>query len=545
MVVGLKAGFEKVVALRNNYAPINRLPPEIICEIFLQLAIHCYRLSDKTYLHGCRTVIPGKDPYAWIVVTHVCRYWRSTALHFPKLWTLISRKQVDIVRAFVSRSGQAPLDIVEHPSDQNAHQVMKILLEESDRWRTLELSATHCSWDQLPRSAPSLEVLRLNSWSSQVDSNSLSFELPRLRSVYLVHSPFSLVERIVKRDTITNLILINITHTQAPATWAGVLRSMPFLEELQLKDAIQSIYPAPHSQRASLPRLRSLNLVESNRGGACAALLGMLTFPCSTRIYYGNVSDSTDDQSLYLLQAVLINLTGGSSDLAQVPTLHTCRIDCPYRSGRGSSVSIYIWTDELSLDDFSFNSTPKPLISLQWGTEHPWDAFGITKTFLDVFPLSQLRILYVVGLLSCAVTQEHHAKLRNVRALYVDYLSEDTLEGDAELLYPSVDEGVPLPFPNLDRLAFRALPWHEHPLGHPGHSAEDVTYDVRGMLIRRQAAGLSLKSLNIHVGLNVDPDEVAALMNDGLVEKATITGKRRGEEEYKKRRSQSWRHTQK
>lgn len=274
-------------------------------------------------------------------------------------------------------------------------------------------------------------------------------------------------------------------------------------------------------------------------------LLSMISFPPSTRISIRGHLSSSDDDSVHLLQDLFIDRAAGA-DPAQVPKLHTCRIVCPHSSRLRPSVSIQAWTEELSLNNlFSKSSPPEPLISLSWGAKRLEYAYNTTRTFFDIAPLSDLHLLSFVGLLSCAVTEEHNAKLPNVRVLYVDYVHEDSLEGDAEALCPPEDGGIPLPFPNLDHIAFRASLRHGHLLDLSGNSVEDAIYDVRGMLLRRQAAGLSLKSLDIITALRMDAGEVAALMNDGLVEKVKIVRKRRdeGEDEYERTRRKSWRHT--
>lgn len=51
-------------------SPIFRLPSELLCAIFLIVS----RTSrNRTWLH----------------ILHVCRYWRTTAIHYPLLWTRI------------------------------------------------------------------------------------------------------------------------------------------------------------------------------------------------------------------------------------------------------------------------------------------------------------------------------------------------------------------------------------------------------------------------------------------------------------------------
>lgn len=73
------------------------LPPEILSLIFSCLA-HCskYFVLDRI----------------WIWVTHVCKYWRYTALENPRLWShMCSFHHRDMVEAFLIRSKEAYITV--------------------------------------------------------------------------------------------------------------------------------------------------------------------------------------------------------------------------------------------------------------------------------------------------------------------------------------------------------------------------------------------------------------------------------------------------
>ncbi|KAK6978022.1 hypothetical protein R3P38DRAFT_3120466 [Favolaschia claudopus] len=79
-----------MVGRNNSYlsrAPIRRLPPEILCEIFQWVVV----LHEYT-----RTVNDWEIPVAPWPLTHVCRDWREVARACPRLWSTINIVVPDI-----------------------------------------------------------------------------------------------------------------------------------------------------------------------------------------------------------------------------------------------------------------------------------------------------------------------------------------------------------------------------------------------------------------------------------------------------------------
>jgi len=62
---------------RNALAPISRLPPETLAEIFSLLSFSADDSESVPYL-------------AWIRVTHVCHRWHEIAIYSPYLWSHIN-----------------------------------------------------------------------------------------------------------------------------------------------------------------------------------------------------------------------------------------------------------------------------------------------------------------------------------------------------------------------------------------------------------------------------------------------------------------------
>ncbi|KAF9791241.1 hypothetical protein BJ322DRAFT_1104897 [Thelephora terrestris] len=90
---------------KNAARPINRLPREILANVFL-----FFRCEVPPTHHPEYTTAPPF--HLWIrSVIHVCHHWRETALMFPSLWSTVDVTGPEIVDAFTFRSGSLPLHV--------------------------------------------------------------------------------------------------------------------------------------------------------------------------------------------------------------------------------------------------------------------------------------------------------------------------------------------------------------------------------------------------------------------------------------------------
>ncbi|KAF6759737.1 hypothetical protein DFP72DRAFT_789399, partial [Ephemerocybe angulata] len=81
----------------NEAAPINRLPPELLLEIFH----HASGKSHSTH-----------QTEAWVTFSHTCQYWRSIAIGFPRAWSSISFNHgPDFADMLLSRSIDSALPL--------------------------------------------------------------------------------------------------------------------------------------------------------------------------------------------------------------------------------------------------------------------------------------------------------------------------------------------------------------------------------------------------------------------------------------------------
>ncbi|GJE90049.1 hypothetical protein PsYK624_061720 [Phanerochaete sordida] len=124
---------------RNTLVPINRLPLEILAEIFYEVV----GLHESTtrpsrtlsyYPMGCGTP-------RWLVVTFVCRAWRSLALGTSRLWShMLFNENAERIELFLARSSTAPLMVTVWHAEGVT--VVKTLFGVMHRVQELKLSET-------------------------------------------------------------------------------------------------------------------------------------------------------------------------------------------------------------------------------------------------------------------------------------------------------------------------------------------------------------------------------------------------------------------
>ncbi|KAF8210539.1 hypothetical protein K438DRAFT_161763 [Mycena galopus ATCC 62051] len=177
---------------KSIIAPIRRIPPEIMAEIFLQLT----QIEVRTqYYAPCSGFIDneggdlfdytGYEPVlhkAPLIFGEVSRRWRAIALSTPRLWNSMFfvstdtelRDIISVCDTWLKRSGSLPLSIRFYRAySPDACQVidqfqdlLRILLPYANRWRVLDLRIPSESYDVLydglPDSFPTLEALSVD-----------------------------------------------------------------------------------------------------------------------------------------------------------------------------------------------------------------------------------------------------------------------------------------------------------------------------------------------------------------------------------------------
>lgn len=113
---------------RNSLCPISRLPPEVLSEVFLDLADQL-QAQDRF-----------KVDFKWVSVAHVCRLWRNIALQHGRLWGKVDMANPGRALECVDRSNGAPLAI-RHSFVGSMADLPDPFTDSSHRYRELHLRA--------------------------------------------------------------------------------------------------------------------------------------------------------------------------------------------------------------------------------------------------------------------------------------------------------------------------------------------------------------------------------------------------------------------
>ena len=103
----LRTATERVANILNEGTPTYRLPQEILTRI-LYLAV------DHGSEKHAKQIIP---------LTHVCRYWRTLLLSYPRMWSTLRMKpgNPSVVSEWLSRSRTAPITVIAEFTDTYEH----------------------------------------------------------------------------------------------------------------------------------------------------------------------------------------------------------------------------------------------------------------------------------------------------------------------------------------------------------------------------------------------------------------------------------------
>lgn len=288
-----------------------KMPPEILSKIFL---IHLSDLRDQhleTLLDPWRDN-PSPRYYNWILVTHVCRYWRHVAHHYARLWNFVALNPSTVPGVLhpdvLQRAGALPLSIVYHQVRSDTR--------EGKAYRTpavahlghllpkiqnlyLVLDDTDCTAGELcgalRRPAERLEILHIAFGSDRPQQIVLqnreippvlfSCTVPMLHTLIISNGDFAWNNSLF-RPTLRHLEIIHRKRLEPAAAgmrmFIDMLATLPLLETF----IIDSVPECSSVETiANLPELRLLEVRGSIR--KTALLLSHLHFPTSTTVSIG------------------------------------------------------------------------------------------------------------------------------------------------------------------------------------------------------------------------------------------------------------------
>ncbi|KAF9810443.1 hypothetical protein IEO21_06941 [Rhodonia placenta] len=233
----------------NAQHPVNRLPVEILGEIFHQVPPLLNPDLDDPSLEEFLvwdSLFDFKDTDALLPLTHVCRRWRDVALDTPTLWTTIyGSSHPDAISEYRIRSQSAPLRVL-NVEDED--------LDVEQLWRTdgqrIQSLASYTGRDSdLPASyAHGLQALA--AWDCQFQGDVSNVKVLVLRAVDW-HLPSSLTNLTHFYFAQKRLHAVDLFH---------ILSIAPRLEDLGLDKIIAEDAFDPHENipAVTLHHLRRL-----------------------------------------------------------------------------------------------------------------------------------------------------------------------------------------------------------------------------------------------------------------------------------------------
>ena len=210
-----------VRSLKNSFAPINRIPPEV----FTLIPDH----YDAN--HAERDLIRS---------THVCRSWRETLISRSSLWTHLDFTNVDKTRTFIRRSESSPLDIdlINWENETEIDNALSLIIPHVARLRSLVIRT-----DAIPE--PTLDP-------GQFGDDLSSLRELTLRGV-ITHLPWK---------NMANLRIFElccpIEHEVTVTQFLDFFESAPLLHTIDINDSIPESSDAPPERIVSLCHLKSL-----------------------------------------------------------------------------------------------------------------------------------------------------------------------------------------------------------------------------------------------------------------------------------------------
>ena len=280
-----------VRSVRNSFAPVNRIPPEILS------------FTPDYYSKGC----PDQD---LLVLTHVCRSWRNTFVSRSSLWTRLDFRNVGKTRTYIRRSKSSPLQIYLVDSDNtHSYGAFSLVTPYIHRLKSMVIHA-----GVLPDAighfccrAPLLEELDISFTGSHapvLDNALFRGDLSSLRKLSLdgviTYLPWNNLANLTtfvlkfcppQRDFITRLL--------------NVFECAPLLHTILLEHSIPTSSNAPPRRIISLPHLRALYIIAQP---AHSILLNHLCIPTGASLGLGFVFGGGESPLQDYLPETLANL---------------------------------------------------------------------------------------------------------------------------------------------------------------------------------------------------------------------------------------------
>ncbi|KAJ6490212.1 hypothetical protein C8R47DRAFT_1123796 [Mycena vitilis] len=202
-----RSAFEEYSALcRSLFAPIRRLPPEILAEIF-------YWCSSAWYYedHGWATEEKRVAKWQLLQMSRVCTWWHTLVMGTPKLWSSVDLhldywsasqavRMTDLLRTLLRRGVHTPLDIRVRCSETDtcSSAALQLLAQCAPRWKTARFGTPFKCLQPMLSARGNFPLLEgLHIWGSgqfASEITSMFGVAPRLETVSYIGPPAALAK---------------------------------------------------------------------------------------------------------------------------------------------------------------------------------------------------------------------------------------------------------------------------------------------------------------------------------------------------------------
>ena len=444
--------------MKNTFAPINRIPPEVL------------------------TLIPDWDIYAReqcaIKLSHVCQAWRESFISRASLWTHFDCADADKTRVYLERSKSSPINLwLDGRGDLSLQDpLFRVIPHATGRLKYVHVHATPKTLQDitphLSHPVPLLEYLSIQVDSTPQPENDhnpaltaalFSGDLSSLRELDLRGVGTELPWR--KMDNLTSFTLGCTEGRISIRQFLDFFESAPRLREIKLHYAT----PTSGAQDGRLVSLACLKEMEILGNGPCSLLLNHLLIPVGaeleTRVVLlgdrleGHLPDSLDN-------------LGNLSNFTKI----SLQFDGP-----SSNVQFTGPSGDVSMT--SYVSAPRVNLTC------------LTLEYLARFDTSKVEWLEIDRgdpLSSRDYPYQALLPMQNLRTLTLSQC--DNLYGFTSALHPSVNPLEPVVCPKLDELTLDLNTYADR--------FQANLWNVIGMAAMRASRGAKLKSVII----NTDED---------------------------------------
>ncbi|KAF9523698.1 hypothetical protein CPB83DRAFT_862503 [Crepidotus variabilis] len=267
-----------LASYRNTFIPINRLPADILTQIFGMIQIREWYCEDETIFSDlCYSDNPAFS--SWLKpFTEVCHYWRqittSTKYFWRTIWLSHRYQAVDLMKLFLARSSPLPFRVkwfhtASHDRQLERDTALALVKKEAYRLELLQVLGPLTQYPEFDQSVlddplPNLRFLSLpvRQYKGRIVDSLLAPNLQRLS----LQAAASLPDAI--SPSITHLRLSDLNKVPEIWQFLQLLQTTPLLEQFEWNGfslTVPSSTASYHNLHpVALPHLQKIELYYSH-----------------------------------------------------------------------------------------------------------------------------------------------------------------------------------------------------------------------------------------------------------------------------------------